>query len=134
MALDPQESQSREDELGSENLTCLLLQLFHNSSTTHIVLATLFHNSSTTHIVLATLPRTAVLRTLSLRLCPAQQCYAHCPCDSAPHSSATHIVLVTLLHNSSATHIVLVTAPQQQCYAHCPCDCSTTAVLRTLSL
>ena len=45
VALDPQESpeesQSREDELGSENLTCLLLQLFHNSSTTDIVLVTL---------------------------------------------------------------------------------------------
>ena len=72
MALDPQEnpeeSQSREDELGLENLTCLLLQLFHNSSTTHIVLVTV----------------------------PQQQYYAHCPCDSAPHSSATHIVLATL--------------------------------------
>ena len=48
VALDPQESpeeiQSREDELGSENLTFA-------------------------------------------SVVPQQQCYGHCPCDSAPHSS-----------------------------------------------
>ena len=52
--LDPQESpvetKNRQVELGSESWTCLLLQLFLNSSVTDIVLVTLLRTAVETAI------------------------------------------------------------------------------------
>ena len=57
VVLDPQESpgenKSREVELGSESWTCLLLQLFLNSSATDIVLVTLLRTAVETAIAIA---------------------------------------------------------------------------------
>ena len=46
----PEEIKSRQVELGSESLTCLLLQLFLNSGVADIVLVTLLRTSAETAI------------------------------------------------------------------------------------
>ena len=46
----PEEIKSREMELGIESWTCLLLQLFLNSSATNIVLVTMFRTAVETVI------------------------------------------------------------------------------------